>query len=111
MMDNSDGLALSLSDLAEVSHVGFVVQEEALPVAEGLVEMVGQEKAQEMVMSAGGDFELVFTVRPGGLEAAREACGLTVIGEVVEEGIWMERWGQRRRMEARGYEHRIGGMD
>jgi thiamine-monophosphate kinase len=110
MMDNSDGLALSLSDLAGVSHVGFVVQEEALPVAAGLVEMVGQEKALEMAMSAGGDFELVFTVWPGGLEAAQRACGLTVIGEVVEEGIWMERRGQRRRVEARGYEHRIGGM-
>ena len=111
MMDNSDGLALSLSDLAEVSHVGFVVQEEALPIAEGLVEMVGQEKALEMVMSAGGDFELVFTVRPGELEAARKACALTVIGEVVEEGIWMKREGQRRRVEARGYEHKIGRMD
>ena len=33
MMDNSDGLALSLSDLSEVSRVGFVVNEEALPVA------------------------------------------------------------------------------
>ena len=108
MMDNSDGLALSLFDLAQVSHVGFVVQEEALPVAEGLMEMVGQEKAQEMVMSAGGDFELVFTVRPEGLEEARRASKLTVIGEVVEEGIWMEREGQRRRAEARGYEHRIG---
>ncbi len=106
MMDNSDGLALSLSDLAQVSHVGFVVQEEALPVAAGLVE---PEKARELVMSAGGDFELVFTVQPEGLEAAREACALTVIGEVVEEGIWMEREGQRRRVEARGYEHRIGG--
>jgi len=111
MMDNSDGLALSLFDLAEVSHVGFVVQEEALPVAVGLVEMVGQEKAQEMVMSAGGDFELVFTVRPEGLEAARKACELTVIGEVVVEGIWMEQGSQRRRVEARGYEHRVGGMD
>jgi thiamine-monophosphate kinase len=111
MMDNSDGLALSLSDLAEVSRVGFVVQEEALPVADGLVEMVGQEKALEMVMSAGGDFELVFTVRPEGLEAARRACELTVIGEVVEEGIWMEKDGERRRVEARGYEHRIGRMD
>jgi thiamine-monophosphate kinase len=109
MMDNSDGLALSLSDLAGVSRVGFVVQEEALPLAVGLVEMVGQEKALEMVMSAGGDFELVFTVRPGGLEAARRACALTVIGEVVEEGIWMEKGGERRRVEARGYEHRIGG--
>jgi thiamine-monophosphate kinase len=110
MMDNSDGLALSLSDLAQCSQVGFVVQEEALPVAAGLVEMVGQEKAQELVMSAGGDFELVFTVRPEGLDAARRACALTVIGEVVEEGIWMEQGGQRRRVEAKGYEHRIGGM-
>ncbi len=107
MMDNSDGLALSLSDLAGVSHVGFVVREEALPVTEGLAETVGQEKAREFVMSAGGDFELVFTVRPGGLEAARKACGLTVIGEVVEEGIWMEKGGERRQVEARGYEHKI----
>ena len=111
MMDNSDGLALSLADLAQVSHVGFVIQEVALPVAAGLAEMVGEEKALETVMSAGGDFELVFTLRPGGLEAASEVCALTVIGEVVEEGIWMEQGGQRRRMEARGYEHKIGGMD
>jgi thiamine-monophosphate kinase len=111
MMDNSDGLALSLSDLAQCSQVGFVVQEEALPVATGLVEMVGKDKALEMLMSAGGDFELVFTVRPGEMDAARKACKLTVIGEVVAEGIWMERGGKRRRMKARGYEHRIGGMD
>ena len=110
-MDNSDGLALSLSDLSEVRRVGFVVREETLPVAEGLAEMVGQEKALEMVMSAGGDFELIFTVRPEGLEAAREASKLTVIGEVVKAGIWMERGGQKRRVEARGYEHKIGGMD
>ena len=62
-------------------------------------------------MSAGGDFELVFTVRPGGLEAAQRACGLTVIGVVVEDGIWMEQRGQRRRVEARGYEHKIGRRD
>ncbi len=45
MMDNSDGLGLSLSDLSEVSRVGFVVKEETLPVAKGLVEMVGHERA------------------------------------------------------------------
>ena len=108
MMDNSDGLALSLSDLSEVSRVGFVVYEEKLLIATGLVEMVGQEKARELVMSAGGDFELVFTVKPEALEAARKACELTVIGEVVDEGIWMERRGERIRVEAKGYEHRIG---
>jgi thiamine-monophosphate kinase len=52
----------------------------------------------------------VFTVRPGGLEAARRASPLTVIGEVVEKGIWMEEGGERRRVEARGYEHKIGKL-
>jgi len=112
MMDNSDGLALSLSDLADVSRVGFMVKEEALPLAEGLTELVGREKAVEMAMSAGGDFELVFTVRPVALQAALQAdrwgCAITVIGGVVEEGIWMEKGGERRRVEAKGYEHRIG---
>ena len=58
-------------------------------------------------MSVGGDFELVFTVRPRGLEAARRAYRLTVIGEVVEAGIWMEKGGEKRRVEARECEHKI----
>ena len=107
MMDNSDGLALSLSDLAGVSQVGFVVEEDALPIAPGLSEAVGKKAAQELVMSAGGDFELVFTVRRGGLEAARRACKLTVIGEVVNEGIWIEKDGERKPIAAKGYEHKI----
>ena len=107
MMDNSDGLALSISDLAGVSQVGFVVDEDALPIAPGLSEAVGKKAAQELVMSAGGDFELVFTVRRSGLEAARRACKLTVIGEVVNEGIWIEKDGERKPIAAKGYEHKI----
>ena len=108
MMDSSDGLALSLSDLSAASRVGFVVYEERLPLAEGLEEMVGRDRAVEMALGAGGDFELVYTVGREKLEAARQACQLTVIGEVVKEGIWMERDGERMRLEARGYEHMIG---
>jgi len=108
MMDSSDGLALSLSDLSAASRVGFVVYEERLPLAEGLEEMVGRDRAVEMALGAGGDFELVYTVGREKLEAARQACQLTVIGEVVKEGIWMERDGERMRLEAKGYEHMIG---
>jgi thiamine-monophosphate kinase len=107
MMDNSDGLALSMSDLAEVSSVGFVVKEEALPIAIGIEEMVGHQKAVDLVLRAGGDFELVFTVKPEKIEEARKACDLTVIGSVVEEGIWMESKGQSKVLEASGYEHTI----
>ncbi len=108
MMVNSDGLALSLADLSIVSGVGFVVREQALPLADGLVEMMGNVGAVQTVLSAGGDFELLFTVRPELLGAARHACDLTVIGEAVEEGIWMEENGVRSRQVAQGYEHRIG---
>jgi len=105
MMDNSDGLALSLFDLAEVSKVGFVVQEEALPIAEGIEDLVGHQEAVNLVLSAGGDFELVFTVRPEKIDEARKACDLTVIGSVVEEGIWIEAGGQKKKLEPKGYEH------
>ena len=108
MMDNSDGLALSLSDLAGVSQVGFVVDEDAIPIAPGISEAIGKKAALELVMSAGGDFELVFTVRREELEEARRACKLTVIGEVVNEGIWIEKDGERKPMALRGYEHKIG---
>lgn len=111
MMDNSDGLALSLSDLSEVSRVGFVVYEDRLPIIPGLEDMVGHEEAVDIVMSAGGDFELVFTVNPERLTAARRASDLTMIGEVVEEGTWMESSGEKKRIEPKGYEHRIGSCN
>jgi thiamine-monophosphate kinase len=107
MMDNSDGLALSLFDLAEVSGVGFAVSEEALPIAEGIEDMVGHQEAVDLVLSAGGDFELVFTVKRERIEDAMKACDLTVIGSVIEEGIWIEAGGRRRRLEPKGYEHTI----
>ena len=105
MMDNSDGLALSLFDLAEVSKVGFVVQEEALPIAECIEDLVGHQEAVNLALSAGGDFELVFTVRPEKIDEARKACNLTIIGSVVEEGIWIEAGGQKKKLEPKGYEH------
>jgi len=105
MMDNSDGLALSLFDLAEVSKVGFVVQEDALPISEGIEEVVGRREAVDLVLSAGGDYELVFTVRPEKIEEARKASDLTVIGSVVEEGIWIEAGGKKKKLEPKGYEH------
>jgi thiamine-monophosphate kinase len=77
MMDNSDGLALSMSDLAEVSGVGFVVRDEALPIAEGIEDMVGHKEAMNIVLRAGGDHELVFSVKLDMLEAAKKACDLT----------------------------------
>jgi thiamine-monophosphate kinase len=106
MMDNSDGLALSLSDLAEVSGVGFVVIEAELPIALGVEAVAGSRKgAVETVLRAGGDFELIFTVAKEKIEDARRACPLSVIGSVVEEGIWMDLGGEMKEISSVGYEH------
>jgi thiamine-monophosphate kinase len=109
MMDNSDGLALSIYDLSRVNNVGFVVKEENLPIAPGIEEMVGHEKAIEFAISAGGDFELIFTINPDSLEAAKKACDLNVIGYAAGKGrrLWIEREGKKRKIMPRGYEHII----
>jgi thiamine-monophosphate kinase len=98
MMDNSDGLSISLYQLAEVSGCGFTIQADSLPVLPG--PDTGQDL--ELALYAGGDFELLFTVAPERLPDARNACELTVIGEVTPEGIFLE-GGATTEIERRGY--------
>lgn len=105
MMDNSDGLAISLYDLAEASDTGFVVRAEALPVARGAEEIFGHDEALEMALYSGGDFELIFTVRPEMIDAAYSACRLGVIGTVVDQGVWIERDGKMMPLAKKGFLH------
>ncbi len=42
---------------------------------------------------------------PEKLDKARKACPLTVIGEVIEKGVFIERAGGAEELKARGYEH------
>lgn len=94
MMDNSDGLALSLYQLAEINRCGFVIWADSLPVL--------PEIDTDLAMYAGGDFELLFTVAPERLSDAEDACELTVIGEVTMEGVFLEADGIKK-IEQRGY--------
>lgn len=101
-MDLSDGLAYSLHRLAEAAGVGFRVEEDKLPAFPGA--------SREHVLFSGGDFELLATVPPEDLEAARDAVGraegnLTVIGEVVQEDVTLVRQGKERALADRGFEH------
>ncbi|MDO9517281.1 MAG: thiamine-phosphate kinase [Methanosarcinaceae archaeon] len=93
MMDTSDGLAMSLHDLADAGGVGFKIYENALPIADEVRIFAGSaDGALELALYTGGDFGLLFTVRSDMVEAARGACDLNVIGEVVEdsEGVIVE---------------------
>lgn len=105
MMDISDGLALSLHDLSKASGVGFMVYENKLPVLPYVRRLLKGEGLLDAVVYTGGDFELLFTVAKDKFEKARKACPLTVIGEVIGEGVFIEREGRLEELKAKGYEH------
>ncbi len=104
MMDISDGLALSLHDMSKASGVGFKIYEDRLPALPS-VKGLKIEELKDSAVFSGGDFELLFTVSPQKLERTRKACQLTVIGEVIEDGVFIERAGRLGELQALGYEH------
>ena len=105
MMDISDGLALSLHDMSKASGVGFKIYESKLPVLPIVKRLLKGEELLEAAVFTGGDFELLFTAAPDKIGMARKACPLTVIGEVIGEGVLIERAGRVEELKARGYEH------
>ncbi len=105
MMDISDGLALSLHDLAKASGVGFKIYEDKLPVLTDVKKLLEGDELFEAIVFTGGDFELLFTVAPDKIDEARNACSFTVIGEVIKEGIFIERSNGIEALKGRGFEH------
>jgi len=104
MMDISDGLALSLHDMSRSSGMGFKIYEDKLPALPH-VKWMDKEELLDAAVFTGGDFELLFTVAPDQLEKAREACTLTIIGEVIEKGVFIEMADGIKELKARGFEH------
>ena len=53
MMDDSDGIALSLYDLMSVNACGFSIDPEKLPLPPG----IPAARARELALYGGGDYE------------------------------------------------------
>ncbi len=102
MMDTSDGLALSLYDLGKSSNKGFLIDEDKIPILDE-TRIVSPDL--ELPLYGGGDFELLFTVRPDGIEKAKKVCNLKIIGEATSGDILIKRNGTISKIEARGHEH------
>jgi len=101
MMDLSDGLALSLYDLAEVNSCGFRLRGHLLPrPAE-----VPEPEATAFALYGGGDFELLFCLPPERFPVPGVDC--TPIGAVTDEKGMVLLDGAP--VERRGYEHRWSG--
>jgi thiamine-monophosphate kinase len=97
MMDDSDGIALSLYDLLGVNECGFSLDSATLPVPEGIPE----PQAHDLALYGGGDYELIFTLPPQ--RHPVEGVSYTVIGTAIKEKVVLI---DGRVVEKRGYQHR-----
>ena len=96
MMDVSDGLALSLYDLADASGTGFEIFPENIPLSPGVT--------LEQALYGGGDFGLLFTCDPclmpvHGVDAVRigrvtDSPGVFFDGSAVERRGYLHTWKQ-----------------
>jgi thiamine-monophosphate kinase len=82
-IDVSDGLLGDAAKLARASGCGAEIAFDELPVSAELVRAVGAERARELALTGGDDYELCFTVAP-----ARAA--------ELERSLPPERWNYRR---------------
>jgi thiamine-monophosphate kinase len=96
MMDDSDGIVLSLYDLISVNECGFALDSENLPSPGG----IPVAQARELALYGGGDYELIFTLPPGRYPVA--GVPSTVIGTVTAEKMVIM---DGIPLEKRGYQH------
>ena len=104
MLDSSDGLARSVHQLAAASDCGVALESAALPVAPAVDDVAADDAdRRELSVFFGEDFELVCTVPPDALDAAREACPVSLadVGTVTESGVTMD----GESLPDRGYTH------
>lgn len=110
-LDISDGLLRDLGRLLEASGVGAILQVQDLPGLSEMGSTVGEEQALTLLLRAGDDYELCFTVpREHEAEVASLGrgweCGCTRIGQVTElEGIRLIRNGGEIPLPPAGFEH------
>jgi thiamine-monophosphate kinase len=97
MMDDSDGIALSLYDLLSVNECGFSLDSTKLPTPAG----IPAQEARKLALYGGGDYELIFTLPPQ--RHPVKGVSYTVIGTTIKEKIVIL---DNRPVEKRGYQHR-----
>jgi thiamine-monophosphate kinase len=110
-IDSSDGLAWSLHELGRLSNVGFAL--DRVPVSDEVKKFAEQNglDVAELALHGGEEYELVLTVKPDGWAAAIAAVE-TVGGHLIPIGkatkkrrIILNVDGEKRTVEARGWEH------
>ena len=110
-IDVSDGLHADLGKLLSSSAVGGRLELEKLPLSDELLRSRGLERARELALHGGDDYELCFTApverRDDVLAAARScSCAVREIGVIeAHEGLRCFDRGREIAVNAGGYDH------
>jgi thiamine-monophosphate kinase len=110
-IDVSDGLLGDCGRLAEASGCGVVLDYAALPLSAALLAAVGEERARELALTGGEDYELCFTVPAANLEAFAARCpvaefGWRRIGTLTQNrGAVVQRGASVMQVSHRGFDH------
>ncbi|RCV63753.1 thiamine-monophosphate kinase [Methanophagales archaeon] len=116
MIDISDGLALSLAEIAKKNSVGAELYEDKVPVLSDEIRSdlrLSKREQRELAYYFGGDYELLFTIDAGALENEEmmseliKDVNMSVIGKIVpqSEGIYTKNDGAKEKVEIKGYQH------
>ncbi|MGH8502847.1 MAG: thiamine-phosphate kinase [Gammaproteobacteria bacterium] len=114
-IDVSDGLAIDLARVLTASGVGACISLDAIPLSAAARAVYGDAVDWAAVLTAGDDYELLFTVSPARAQDLARAfvgadCGITRIGQVERRaGLRYTLHGAAWTLDVRaGYDHFAG---
>jgi thiamine-monophosphate kinase len=107
-IDISDGLVADLNQICKASGVGARIEVERVPI-EPAVKTAFSEKALELALSGGEDYELLFTASDEIVEKVKKAASgpITPIGEITAgKGVTLiDKEGKPFKLSKAGWEH------
>ena len=109
-IDISDGLISDLGHICKASQVGARIEVDRVPIASAVKANFG-DRALELALSGGEDYELLFTASTKVIDKIRAtaSCPITVIGEIVADKTGritlVDRQGNPFRLDKKGWEH------
>jgi thiamine-monophosphate kinase len=107
-IDISDGLVADLGQIGKASKVGARIEAEGVPV-EPLVKAAFSDRALELALTGGEDYELLFTASAEAIDRVKKAAAIpiTVIGEITAgQGVTVvDRQGKPLEIGRAGWEH------
>jgi len=110
-IDISDGLISDLAHICEASKVGAKLNLEDIPISTAMLETLGREKAIELALTGGDDYELLFSVsedKKVGMATALSNLGIETycIGQLNgTEKITTTLDGEPFKLKVKGFEH------